>query len=125
MICLAIYTPLVLVRKIEVFAVTHLFGDIMIILTIFVIFSYAGYYVHTNDGWSPQGLKPIDPVLWPDAIGFSVYAFEGIGVILPIKQVTGVPEQYFKILCTTVMFIGGLYIVFPEICVFAFGEDKL
>ena len=56
LICVAIYTPLVLVRKIEVFAVTHLFGDIMIILTLIVIFAYAGYYVHDNGKWSPEGL---------------------------------------------------------------------
>ena len=36
-----IYVPLVMVRKIEVFASTHVFGDIMIIITIIVIFGYA------------------------------------------------------------------------------------
>ena len=51
LICSAIYIPLVFVRKIEVFAVTHLFGDVMIIITILVIFSYAGYYVHDNGSW--------------------------------------------------------------------------
>jgi len=54
-----------------------------------------------------------------------VYAFEGIGVILPIKEVTATGDQYYKILCITVIFIGFLYVLFPEICVFAFGEEKL
>ena len=67
----------------------------------------------------------INPVLWPDAIGFSVYAFEGIGVILPIREVTAVPDQYFKILTITLVFIGLLYVSFPMVCVFAFGENKL
>ena len=40
-ICMLIYVPLVMVRKIEVFASTHVFGDIMIIITIIVIFGYA------------------------------------------------------------------------------------
>lgn len=47
-ICMAIYVPLVLVRKIEVFAITHLFGDIMIIFTMIVIFSYAGVSLSNN-----------------------------------------------------------------------------
>ena len=64
----------------------------------------------------------IDPVLWPDAIGFSVYAFEGIGVILPIKEVTGTGDKYFRILCITIGLIGVLYVAFPIICVFAFGD---
>ena len=39
---MAIYVPLVMVRKIEVFAVTHIFADIMIIISIITIFGYAG-----------------------------------------------------------------------------------
>ena len=41
-ICMAIYVPLVMVRKIEVFAATHVFADIMIILTVIIIMVYAG-----------------------------------------------------------------------------------
>ena len=40
-ICMAIYVPLVMVRKIEVFAATHVFGDVMIIITLIVIMGYA------------------------------------------------------------------------------------
>jgi hypothetical protein len=40
-----------MVRKIEVFAVTHLFGDIMIIITVVVVLGYAGYFVGEEDGW--------------------------------------------------------------------------
>ena len=47
---MAIYVPLVYVRKIEVFAVTHLFGDVMIIVTMIVICIFAGIDV-SKDGW--------------------------------------------------------------------------
>ena len=47
-ICMLIYVPLVMVRKIEVFAVTHLFGDIMIIITLIIIFGYAGKSLSDN-----------------------------------------------------------------------------
>ena len=47
-ICMAIYVPLVMVRKIEVFAPTHVFGDIMILITIVVIFIYAGIDLSNN-----------------------------------------------------------------------------
>lgn len=45
LICCAIWVPLVFIRKIEVFAKFHVFGDVLIIITILVIASYAGYYV--------------------------------------------------------------------------------
>ena len=50
LICMIIYVPLVFVRKIEVFAVTHLFGDVMIIITMIIICIYAGIDV-SKDGW--------------------------------------------------------------------------
>ena len=124
LICCAIYIPLVFVRKIEVFAVTHVFGDAMIIITMIIICIYAGMDVG-KDGWQPGGLQALNSQLWPDAIGFSVYTFEGIGVILPIMDITEKPEQYYKVLAITVTFIAFLYIAFTEYCVFAYGINKL
>ncbi len=81
-ICMAIYVPLVYVRKIEVFAPTHVFGDIMIAITFVVIIGYASASL-ANNGVQMDGVKPVGE-FWADAIGFSVYTYEGIGVILPI-----------------------------------------
>jgi len=67
----------------------------------------------------------LSTVSYGHAIGFSVYTFEGIGVILPIMDVTAKPEQYFKVLAITVTAIAVLYIVFTEYCIFAYGIDKL
>jgi len=47
-ICMAIYVPLVMVRKIEVFASFHIFADIMIIVSIITIFGYAGKSLGTD-----------------------------------------------------------------------------
>jgi len=121
---MAIYVPLVMVRKIEFFAVTHLFGDIMIVITLIVVCSYAGINAKDN-GWDAKGVTFINSSLWPDAIGFSVYAFEGIGVILPILEVTARPDIYMRTLIITCTIIGFLYVLFSEYCVFSFGPDNL
>lgn len=81
-ISMMIYVPLVMVRKIEVFAATHVFADAMIIITLIIIFSYAGIDI-AKYGTKFDSIKPVGD-LWADAIGFSVYTYEGIGVILPI-----------------------------------------
>lgn len=55
-------------------------------------------------------------------VGFAVYSYEGIGIVLPIYQVCGVPDQFNKILfavCTTVMVS---YIAFGEFCYFIYGN---
>ena len=121
-ICMLIYVPLVMVRKIEVFAVTHLFGDIMIIITVVVICVYASIDV-ADDGVQMSGIKPVGS-LWADAIGFSVYTYEGIGVILPIREVTACKENYYFLLCVTVSLIAAFYIFFGEYTLIAWGSTE-
>ena len=119
-ICMAIYIPLVMVRKIEVFAATHAFGDAMIIITLFVLFGYATASL-VNNGAQFSDIKPVGS-LWADAIGFSVYTYEGIGVILPIREVTADKENYYKLLCITVTLIACLYILLGEYTAIAWGD---
>lgn len=85
--CFCIYVPLCFIRKVEKLAVTHLFGDAMIIITLIVLFVYGGIAMSEREptpGFSPEGITFINPTLFPDAIGFAVYAYEGIGVVIPI-----------------------------------------
>ena len=116
---MAIYVPLVMVRRIEVFAATHIFADIMIIITIVTIFIYAGIDLN-KEGIQMEGIEPVGE-LWADAIGFSVYTYEGIGVVLPIREVTADKDAYYKLLCITVSGIAVLYVVFGEFTLMAWG----
>lgn len=64
-------------------------------------------------------------MLWSNAIGFSVYAFEGVGMVLPVREVAADQENYFKVLCATLLFIGSVYIAFPELCLWAFSPQAI
>jgi hypothetical protein len=68
-----------------------------------------------------ETIKPVG-TLWYDAIGFSVYTYEGIGVILPIMEVTEKKEDYYKLLCITVSLICAVYIAFGEYTLIAWGD---
>lgn len=57
----------------------------MIVLTVIVCIVYG---IIEIDGKNTPVIVPIiDKVHYTDAIGFSVYAFEGIGLILPVKEI--------------------------------------
>jgi len=45
-----------MIRRVEKLAVTHLFGDIMILITIAVIFVYS-FYSLGQSGFKPTGMK--------------------------------------------------------------------
>ena len=78
------------IRKIEKFSVTHIFADVLILVTTIVILVYA--FIHAAEEGMGKGVYAINPTLWLDMIGFSVYSYEGIGVILPILEITEKPE---------------------------------
>ena len=122
-ICLAIYVPLVMVRKIEVFAATHVFGDVMIFITIVIIIGYASASL-SNNGPKFDDISPVGP-LWADSIGFAAYTYEGIGVVLPIREVTADKKNYYKLLCITVTLIACLYIFIGEYTAVAWGNNTV
>lgn len=52
-----------------------------------------------------------------------MYSFEGIGIILPIQDITADKENYFKIVVITTVIITLVYLVFAEYCLFAWYEE--
>jgi proton-coupled amino acid transporter len=55
-------------------------------------------------------------------VGFSVYTFEGIGVVMPIMQTCSCPDKFPYIFTGAVTLLTLVYIVFGEICYYAFGS---
>jgi hypothetical protein len=58
----------------------------MIVITLIVVFVYGGLAMGDREpsGFDTKDIDFINLALFPDAIGFAVYAYEGIGVVLPI-----------------------------------------
>jgi proton-coupled amino acid transporter len=123
--CFVIYVPLVMVRRMDKLAMTHVFGDIMIFTVIASLFVYGALAIKENGGFSTENVKPINMSLFPDAIGFSVYAYEGIGVILPLQDITADKDDYVRVMTYVLCFIFVLYIVFSEFSIFAFGQHSI
>jgi len=87
LLCFLIYCPLCWIRKIAVFNITHLFADIVIIMMLIGIIVYASMYKGPATGF-----EPLNTSAFLEMVGFSVYSYEGIGVVLPISQICKVPE---------------------------------
>ena len=117
--CLILFSFLCFVRKIEVFAATHLFADAMIMLAIIIIVSFGGIKI-SNDGLK-NDVDFINQRTFTDAIGFSVYAFEGIGMILPVQEITANPAGYKSIVIGVIITVCAVYVSFGYFCVIAWG----
>jgi len=120
LLCFVIYVPLCLVRKIEKFAFTHIFADALILITTIVIIVYASIQLHDH-GWG-TGNVPLNSATWLNMIGSAVYSYEGIGVVLPLLEVTEKPQIYNRILLYVLLTVMILYVSFGEYCLFIYGD---
>lgn len=57
-------------------------------------------------------------------VGFSIYVYEGIGVLMPIMQASEVPEQFDDILFWAVFTLICLYVSLGLVCNLAYGQMK-
>ena len=78
-----IFSLLCWIRKIEKLNFTHIFADIMIVITLLTVFSFAGAEISKN-GSKLDGVAFFNTHTFADAIGFAVYSYEGIGIIMPV-----------------------------------------
>jgi proton-coupled amino acid transporter len=114
---MVLFLPLVWLRKTEKLAFTHIFADIMVLVGLITITIYATQEINTN------GIKPLTFITsgFSSAISYAVFAFEGVGVVLPILELTENKENYFTLLSVTLVFICIIFVAFCEYAAFAYG----
>jgi len=79
-------------RKIEKFNIFHVFGDLVVLITIFSVVFFACKTIYEQGGANLEGIQPINQTMFLNSIGFSIFVFEGIPVVLPLMDVTEKPE---------------------------------
>jgi proton-coupled amino acid transporter len=119
--CFVVTAPLSFVRRIEKFAFIYVFADILIFVTTITIIAYASKNVHDH-GWG-NDVEMFNKATWLSMIGSAVYAYEGIGVVIPLLDVTEKPEVFPKILLCVLCTVFGLYTFFGEFCYFVYGSS--
>lgn len=83
LLCAIIYIPLCWVRNIAVFNKTHLFADIIIVIMITSVIVYG--IIHAVEHGGGQHLEPLNTSAFLEMVGFAVYSYEGIGIVLPVS----------------------------------------
>ncbi|RLN86833.1 hypothetical protein BBJ28_00008192 [Nothophytophthora sp. Chile5] len=119
-----LYTPLSWVRRIEYFALTNLFADLLILFGLVYILSYT---VKTLEDAPPGSAtwKNFNSTSWAMFLGTAVYCFEGIGLVLPIYDAMDedIKHKFPRILSSTMWFLVVLFSVFAGLVYAAFGQD--
>lgn len=56
-------------------------------------------------------------------LGFAIYSYEGIGVVMPIMQSAENPERFLQLLTLAIGTLTSLYVIFGSVCYSAYGSD--
>lgn len=119
---LAVLTPIAWVEDIKKFSFTFLVGNLLILLTLVTVSGYC-VWLMADQG----GLGPPVPAYRPDAfwatVGFAIYSYEGIGIVMPVLAKAEDPDSFIKCLFYAIATLSVLFITFGEITVLAFGSD--
>ena len=57
-------------------------------------------------------------------IGFSIFVYEGVGIVMPIMQTCECPEKFDKLLVAAIATLTVVYIGISSLAYFAYGEMK-
>jgi len=110
-ILMVIYVPLVWIRDMEKLAFTHLISDVIIVVVVVSIFVLAG--INLSDMPEPN-VSPLATIEFYKAIPYSAFAFEGVAVVLPLRDIVADQKGYFKLVSIVVTGICIFYILFAE-----------
>jgi proton-coupled amino acid transporter len=121
LLCFFGFSLLAYIRKLTALAATHAFGDAVLVFTVIVIIVYGSKNLVLEGNHIDT--EPFVSKTWTDGIGLAVYAFEGIGLILPVYDVTEDKKFYPKLVCIVIATCASIYIGFSLFCVFAWGDE--
>ena len=110
------------VRKIEKLDFTHIIASALIVITMIVVVIYAGVDMG-KDGSHFKEVYFWNPKTWFKGIGFAVYAYEGIGIIMPVQDITAHPKSYMTIVFSVMITVSAVFLAFGQICAIAWGNE--
>lgn len=116
---LLFFLPMSLYRDLSKLAFTALVADAFILVGLVYIFGTEISIIST------QGVADIvhwNPKSYPLLIGTAVFAFEGIGLIIPITEAMKEPERFPRVLCYSMAGITALFVAAGALGYAAYGS---
>ena len=110
-------------RRIEKFAFTYIFADILIFVTAITIIVFATIHIKEKGYQWGVGVEILNENTWLTMIGSAIYSFEGVGVVLPILDICEDKSKFPKILLAVMVTNVILYSTFGEYCLFVYGNE--
>lgn len=126
--CLVLFSPLVLVRKYQKFAVFHIFGDLMVVCAVVTTIAYSSITID-RDGlhsgtllFNQNGFFLFFGNSWFWFIGSAIFAYAAAGVVIPIYESMEKPEHFLCLWWAAIIVCFVVYVAMGILPYFAFGD---
>ena len=121
-IAAVLVTPLVWLRSLKKLSFGAILADVAIVFGLIVILIFA--LINSGDVANRPPQEPSQAVGSSPFIffGTAVFAFEGAGMVLPMKQSMAEPALFPKVLKNGLIIITVLYVVFPLVVYVCYGS---
>ncbi|ORZ23609.1 transmembrane amino acid transporter protein-domain-containing protein [Absidia repens] len=130
-VCLLLM-PLVLIRNIAKLSPTALLSDVLIIGGLLVLLIYDLVQIFVNNPATQDSPLPsagpnmvwvFNPTYYSVFVGTAVYSFEGIGLIIPIRDAMEQPQRFPMVLTGVMCMVAGTLCCVGTLGYVAFGSD--
>ena len=118
----ALLTMMAWVRNIAKFSFIFLFANTLIFCAIIIIITYSSVKIHA-DGISPDVVPLNTKGMW-SMVGFSIYTYEGIGILMPVMQACDCPEQFESLVFKALASLTFFYVILGTIGYLAYGQMR-
>lgn len=116
-----VLTPLAWVRDIKRFSFTFLLGNCLLIATITTVI-VNGSSALSENGPAPD-LVAFNQKNFLSCIGYCIFAFEGIGVVMPVMHACSEPEKFVTLLYAAIGTLTVVFVFFGTFCYLAYGNE--
>ena len=118
--CVCLLTPVAWVRNFSKFSFSYIAGNCLIIFIIILVavHSFSQIYANGVANFHYVNYDGIAPMT-----GFVIYAYEGIGVVLPIMSQAEEPQNFKRILVCAILSLTVIYVAFGGLCYLAYGDQ--
>ncbi|AOA62828.1 Vacuolar amino acid transporter 4 [Komagataella phaffii CBS 7435] len=116
-----ILIPLSLIRNITKLSLASLCANAFIFVGLFLIVCYAGK--HLVDNGIAEGVVLFNDRGWSLFVGVAIFAFEGIGLIIPVHESMANPSHFPKILLAVILTCCGLFIGIGALGYLSYGHN--
>ncbi|QPG75789.1 hypothetical protein FOA43_003150 [Brettanomyces nanus] len=114
------FVPLSLTRSIGKLGAAALLADLFIFLGLIYIY-FESSLTLIEHGVSQT--SPFKSETWTLFIGTAVFAYEGIGLLIPIQESMAEPQHFDSLLLTVIVITTVVLTTLPTIAYLSFGED--